>query len=101
MLAGPKESTTSLARDWLLIISISELICSWRLMLMTGLRLIEGVGRARFQSQTGHELEDVIDKDGLERMTGGGFVEMDEAGLRATPAGLLCLNEVLRHLLAP
>ncbi len=69
-------------------------------LLMTGLRLIEGVGRARFQSQTGRQLEDVIDTDGLKRMTGGGFVEMDEAGLRATPAGLLCLNEVLRHLLA-
>lgn len=70
-------------------------------LLMTGLRLIEGVGRERFQSLTGRGIEGFIDKDGLKRMTGGGFVEADEAGLRATPAGLLCLNEVLRHLLAP
>ena len=69
-------------------------------LLMTGLRLIEGVGRARFQSLTGRELEDYLDGDGLKRMTVGGFVEIDETGLRATPAGLLCLNEVLRHLLA-
>ena len=45
--------------------------------------------------------EDYLDKDGLELMTGGGFVEMDETGLRATATGRLCLNEVLRHLLAP
>ena len=69
-------------------------------LLMTGLRLIEGVGRARFQSLTGRRIEDFIDKDGLERMTVGGFVEMDEAGLRATAKGRRCLNEVLRHLLA-
>ena len=69
-------------------------------LLMTGLRLIEGVGRARFQSMTGRGIEDFIDKDGLERMTVGGFVEMDEAGLRATAKGRRCLNEVLRHLLA-
>ncbi|MCH7937196.1 MAG: coproporphyrinogen III oxidase [Proteobacteria bacterium] len=69
-------------------------------LLMTGLRLIEGVGRARFQSLTGRRVEDTLDKDGLKRMTGGGFVEMDDRSLRATPAGLLCLNEVLRHLLA-
>ena len=69
-------------------------------LLMTGLRLIEGVGRARFQSMTGRRIEDFIDKDGLERMTVGGFVEMDEAGLRATAKGRRCLNEVLRHLLA-
>ena len=70
-------------------------------LLMTGLRLIEGVGRARFQSLTGRQVEDYLDKDGLELMTGGGFVEMDETGLRATATGRLCLNEVLRHLLAP
>jgi|TARA_Y100000294_G_scaffold136440_1_gene129300 oxygen-independent coproporphyrinogen-3 oxidase len=69
-------------------------------LLMTGLRLIEGVGWARFQSLTGRGIEDLIDGDGLKRMTGGGFVEADDRGLRATASGWLCLNEVLRHLLA-
>ena len=63
-------------------------------ILMTGLRLSEGIRRDRLA-----ELENNIDASGLTRMIDGGFVERDEAGLRATPAGRLCLNEVLRQLL--
>jgi len=63
-------------------------------ILMTGLRLSEGIRRDRLA-----ELENIIDASGLTRMIDGGFVERDEAGLRATPAGRLCLNEVLRQLL--
>ena len=63
-------------------------------ILMTGLRLSEGIRRDRLA-----ELENIIDASGLTRMIDGGFVERDEAGLHATPAGRLCLNEVLRQLL--
>ncbi len=64
-------------------------------ILMTGLRLTGGIKR-----EVMAELENVIDADGLERMIGGGFVESDEDGLRATATGRLCLNEVLRQVLA-
>jgi coproporphyrinogen III oxidase-like Fe-S oxidoreductase len=45
-------------------------------------------------------LENIIDEGGLKRLTDGGFMETDEAGLRTTASGRLCLNEVLRQLLA-
>jgi len=66
-----------------------------REILMTGLRLIDGIGRDSLP-----DLEAIIDEGGLKRMIDGGFIETDEAGLRATATGRLCLNEVLRQLLA-
>ena len=62
---------------------------------MTGLRLPGGIERDRLA-----RLENFIHPDGLKRMIDGGFVETDGAGLRATAQGRLCLNEVLRQLLA-
>ena len=64
-------------------------------ILMTGLRLPGGIERDRLA-----RLENFIHPDGLKRMIDGGFVETDGAGLRATAQGRLCLNEVLRQLLA-
>ena len=64
-------------------------------ILMTGLRLPGGIERDRLAG-----LENFIDKGGLKRMIGGGFIESDGGGLRATLSGRLCLNEVLRQLLA-
>jgi len=69
-------------------------------ILMTGLRLMEGVSRERFLSLTGRDLEDMVDGEGLARLAKAEFVEIDDAALRATSMGQLCLNEVLRHLLA-
>ena len=66
-------------------------------ILMTGLRLRDGIERDRLAG-----LKNFIDQGGLKRMIDGGFLESGEtdgAGLRATAAGRLCLNEVLRHLL--
>ena len=63
-------------------------------ILMTGLRLSEGIRRDRLA-----ELENIIDASGLTRMIGGGFLENGGGGLRATLSGRLCLNEVLRQLL--
>lgn len=49
MVSGPSAFTTSRARLGLFKISISELSCSSRLMLMTGLLLLLGtVGTYRF-----------------------------------------------------
>ncbi len=69
-------------------------------IIMTGLRLTEGIERRHFNALTGFELEDRLDQGGLGRMVDGGFMVSDGAGVRVTPAGRLCLNEVLRHLLA-
>jgi oxygen-independent coproporphyrinogen-3 oxidase len=69
-------------------------------IIMTGLRLREGISLRRFQAATGRDLNECLDPAGLEKMKKGGFVEMEDDCLRATPKGVLCLNEVLRQLLA-
>ncbi len=69
-------------------------------MLMMGLRLTEGVARARFSAETGRALEDALDGAALADLTAGGFLVLDEAGLRATAAGRQRLNAVLARLLA-
>ncbi len=69
-------------------------------LLMMGLRLDRGVGRDRFVAVAGCELEAALDTAALERLAAGGFVEIDAAGLRATPSGRLRLNAVLAELLA-
>jgi oxygen-independent coproporphyrinogen-3 oxidase len=69
-------------------------------MLMMGLRLKEGVGRARFQRELGHDIDEAIEPERLERLIEGGFLELDALALRATEAGRERLNAVLRALLA-
>jgi oxygen-independent coproporphyrinogen-3 oxidase len=69
-------------------------------ILMTGLRLPGGIEGERFRALTGKDVDAFISPDGLKRMIDGKYIEADDAGLRATPAGRLCLNEVLRQLLA-
>ncbi len=68
-------------------------------LLMTGLRLSEGVKRARFRRRTGMDLDEVVDADGLRRMLEGGFLIGDAEGLQTTPAGRLRLDAVLAQLL--
>ncbi|MEE9317921.1 MAG: radical SAM family heme chaperone HemW [Rhodospirillales bacterium] len=68
-------------------------------VLMTGLRLRDGISFSAFRAATGRDLDASMDPGGLERMKEGGFVEADDERLRATATGMLCLNEVLRHLL--
>ena len=69
-------------------------------VVMTGLRLRDGISFGAFRAVTGLDLYASMDPGGLERMKEGGFVEADDERLRATATGMLCLNEVLRHLLA-
>jgi putative oxygen-independent coproporphyrinogen III oxidase len=66
--------------------------------LMMGLRLAEGVERARFRAATGAELETALDAGRLADLVEGGFVRLDAAGLRATAAGRQRLNAVLAAL---
>jgi oxygen-independent coproporphyrinogen-3 oxidase len=68
-------------------------------LLMMGLRLGEGVPRARFRREIGGEPEATLDEARLHRLVEGGFLVLDSAGLRATASGRQRLNAVLAALL--
>ena len=67
---------------------------------MMGLRLHRGISRDQFLARHSQELEDVMEPRRLRRLIDAGYVELGEAGLRATAAGRLRLNAVLAELLA-
>ncbi|RKQ68684.1 radical SAM family heme chaperone HemW [Oceanibaculum indicum] len=68
-------------------------------MLMMGLRTVEGVPVERFIRETGQPLESALDSARLARLTEGGFLIADDAGLRATAEGRQRLNALLPALL--
>ncbi len=68
-------------------------------MLMMGLRLAEGIPRARFRDELGCEPEDVLDPHGLDILSDGGLVTLDDTRLTATAAGRQVLNGVLARLI--
>ncbi|HZS85355.1 MAG TPA: radical SAM family heme chaperone HemW [Stellaceae bacterium] len=70
-----------------------------REMLMMGLRLAEGVPRARFRRECGADPEALLDAGSLARLVEGGFLRLDAEGLGATAAGRQRLNAVLAALL--
>jgi len=69
-------------------------------MLMMGLRLAEGVAREAFRRETGTTLEAALDVAALQPLITGGFLILDETGLRATQSGRQRLNAVLGALLS-
>jgi oxygen-independent coproporphyrinogen-3 oxidase len=69
-------------------------------LLMMGLRTVEGVDRARVTAECGRSIEDALDRPKLERLIDGGFLVLDDDGLRATTAGRQRLNAVIGELLA-
>ena len=69
-------------------------------MLMMGLRLDEGVTRARFRDELGSEIEATLQPTRLQGLIDGGFLVLDAVGLRASQAGRQRLNAVLGELLA-
>jgi oxygen-independent coproporphyrinogen-3 oxidase len=68
-------------------------------MLMMGLRLTEGVSRARLEALAERSIEDLF-KPALSRLIEGGFVTLTHECLVATAAGRQRLNAVLGALLA-
>ena len=68
-------------------------------MLLMGLRLDEGVSRARLRAELGQDLADLVDPARLDRLVRGGFLAVDDTRLRATDAGRQRLNAVLGELL--
>ncbi|MHA1536532.1 MAG: radical SAM family heme chaperone HemW [Alphaproteobacteria bacterium] len=69
-------------------------------LLMMGLRLTEGVPRARIEEEAGRAFDAALRPTALAPLTEAGFLICDAAGLRATPAGRLRLDAVLAALLA-
>jgi oxygen-independent coproporphyrinogen-3 oxidase len=67
-------------------------------LLLMGLRLTAGIGRARFRHALGREIEEAIAPSHLAPFIDGGFIELDDDGLRATSAGRQRLNAVLAAL---
>jgi oxygen-independent coproporphyrinogen-3 oxidase len=82
------EETTELDRDTV----VDE-------MLMMGLRLAEGVARARLEPVAGETVEARFGA-ALPRLVAGGFLQLDETRLVATAAGRQRLDAVLAALLA-
>jgi putative oxygen-independent coproporphyrinogen III oxidase len=68
-------------------------------MLMMGLRLVEGILRARLEALAGCGVEDLFDA-ALPPLIDGGFLLLDDDRLAATAAGRQRLNAVLAALLA-
>ena len=69
-------------------------------IVMMGLRLTDGIPRGRFEALAGRQPEASFDPAVLERLAQGGFIEVDEHGIRATPEGRQRLDAVIRALVA-
>jgi oxygen-independent coproporphyrinogen-3 oxidase len=68
-------------------------------LVMVGLRLAEGVDKARFARIAGRALADVVDAAAVKTLAAEGFLSETSDRLVATPKGRLALNAVLRELL--
>ncbi|GHD39757.1 coproporphyrinogen III oxidase [Thalassobaculum fulvum] len=66
---------------------------------LTGLRLAGGVPRERWHALFGTGPETLFEPATIELLTGGGFLELDAEGLRATAAGRTRLDAVTDRLL--
>ena len=84
---GGREEIAAVGRD----AAIAE-------MLMMGLRLADGIPRARLENEAGGEVETLF-ADTLPRLVEGGFLSLDGDRLAATAAGRQRLNAVLAALL--
>jgi putative oxygen-independent coproporphyrinogen III oxidase len=68
-------------------------------LLMMGLRLAEGVSRARLRHELEADVDSLFDARKLSRLVDAGFLALDDERLCATAAGRQRLNAVLSSLL--
>ena len=69
-------------------------------LLMMGLRLTEGVSRARLRDELGADVETLLDARKLDRLVDAGFIAVDTDRISASAAGRQRLNAVLSSLLS-
>lgn len=69
-------------------------------LLLTGLRLPQGIDRARFARQAGLDLTEAVEADGLNALLEAELIAFDDQALRVLPQGRLMLNAILERLLA-
>ncbi|CAA6604806.1 putative oxygen-independent coproporphyrinogen III oxidase [Rhodospirillaceae bacterium LM-1] len=69
-------------------------------LILLGLRLTEGIDRARFARQSGFDLAEVINPLAVQRMAADGYIQQDCTSLRTTPQGRQLLDSVVRILLS-
>ena len=82
----PTEETAAIGRET----AVEE-------MVMMGLRVVEGIARARLEAVAQCDIEALFGIS-LKRLIDGGFIELDRERLRATAAGRQRLNAVLGAL---
>jgi putative oxygen-independent coproporphyrinogen III oxidase len=68
-------------------------------LLMMGLRLAEGIPRARFRERLGLDFESALDPGRMAALIEAGFLQLDSERLVATSAGRQRLNAVLGQLI--
>lgn len=69
-------------------------------LLMSGLRLTDGIDRALFERITGSPLDRSLNLAKVAALTGAGLIEADGLGVRATAAGIQRLNAVIAAIAA-
>ncbi|MGB0631094.1 MAG: radical SAM family heme chaperone HemW [Alphaproteobacteria bacterium] len=80
---------------------VSDIITQPELMierLIMGLRLAAGIDRRLFARITGTPLEKSINRARAAALQDAGLIEIDDAGLRATPPGRMRLNALIEAL---
>ena len=70
-----------------------------RELVMMGLRLVEGINKARFQKITGLPIVQIIDTQARDRLIDGNLLHEDDARLYASADGRQKLNALLASLL--
>ncbi len=68
-------------------------------LVMVGLRLAEGLDKARFTRLTGLDLGRLVDAEAVAALEKDGYLADNPAALKATPKGRVALNALLRELL--
>ncbi|MBF0251672.1 MAG: coproporphyrinogen III oxidase [Alphaproteobacteria bacterium] len=68
-------------------------------LVMTGLRVVDGLDAALFLALTGQSLDEVLNRAAREDLVAAGLLEADAQGVRATASGRLMLNRLVQKLL--
>lgn len=69
-------------------------------LLLSGLRLTDGIDRGRFSQLIGFDITQALDPAGLAYLSEAGWVVLDDHRLAVSDAGRLMLNAILERLVA-